>query len=186
MLRPDTADACHARIHDPRWRSAPPSEQDVLTLLTTVVEGSRVLDGIVYCCQRKLVFRRVLMEYEPALYYVDPDNGFDEITNNFAPVTTSVDAAVRAIGSAWRVANMRYFNAEQNWGVSLEPIRDESIDGRQLAEYGLGSHRSLAIAMTMAVLHASLGEHYAHGSAISPSAAASLNASGRSIDKPAS
>src|SRR5688572_9854525 len=107
MLKPSSAESLYALVHDPRWRSAPPSEEDVLNLLATVAEGSRVLDGIVYCCQRKLVFRRVMMEQDPILYYVDPDNGFDEGTINFPAVTLSIDAAAGAICADWRIGSMR-------------------------------------------------------------------------------
>ena len=119
MLKPSSAESLYALVHDPRWRSAPPSEEDVLALLATVAEGSRVLDGIVYCCQRKLVFRRVMMEQDPILYYVDPDNGFDEGTIKFPAVTLSIDAAAGAVSADWRIGSMRYFDKDEHWVVSL-------------------------------------------------------------------
>src|SRR5688572_8455587 len=45
---------------NPAWRSAAPTEEDVLALLARADEGSRVLDGLVYCCVRNLIFRRVI------------------------------------------------------------------------------------------------------------------------------
>ena len=94
---------------NPAWRSAAPTEEDVLALLARADEGSRVLDGLVYCCVRNLIFRRVISEEEAVLYYVDPENGFDEPKMRFPLVTLSVDAAVGAVCSDWRAAGMRCF-----------------------------------------------------------------------------
>jgi hypothetical protein len=141
----------------PAWRSAPPCEQDVLAALARADEGSRALDGLVYCCQHGLIFRRVAVLEQPVLYYVDPAMGFEEPKTRFAPVTLSVDAAVNAIGRDWRVASMRFFETERHWVVSLHPVADASVAGRQLAEYGVGTHCSLPIAITAAHLGARLG-----------------------------
>jgi hypothetical protein len=141
----------------PAWRSAPPREEDVLAALARADEGSRALDGLVYCCQHGLIFRRVAMLEQPVLYYVDPEMGFEEPKTRFAPVTLSVDAAVNAIGRDWRVAGMRFFETEQHWVVALHPVADASVAGRQLAEYGVGTHCSLPMAITAAHLGARLG-----------------------------
>jgi len=145
----------------PAWRSAPPQEEDVLALLARAGEGSRVLDGLVYCCVRKLIFRRVVSEDEAILYYVDPENGFDEPKTRFPLVTLSVDAAVGAICADWRVAGMRYFETSRDWVVSLKPTVDVSVLGRQLSEYGVGTHKSLPLAITIANLGARLGKRLA-------------------------
>jgi hypothetical protein len=142
---------------NPAWRSAPPCEEDVLAALANAEEGSRALDALVYCCQHGLIFRRVAVQEQPVLYYVDPEMGFEEPKTRFAPVTLSVDAAVNAIGRDWRVAGMRFFETEQHWVVSLHPVADVSVAGRQLAEYGVGTHRSLPVAITAAHLGARLG-----------------------------
>jgi len=139
------------------WRSAPPLEQDVLAVLARADEGSRELDGLIYCCLHGLIFRRVVMQENPILYYVDPEMGFEEPKTRFAPVTLSVDAAVNAIARDWRVAGMRFFETEQHWVVSLKPVADASVAGQQLAEYGMATHRSLPIAITAANLGARLG-----------------------------
>jgi hypothetical protein len=144
---------------NPAWRSAAPTE-DVLALLARADEGSRVLDGLVYCCVRNLIFRRVISEEEAVLYYVDPDNGFDEPKMRFPLVTLSVDAAVGAVCSDWRAAGMRYFENSQEWVVSLKPAVDESVRGRQLSEYGVGTHKSLPLAITIANLGARLGQRH--------------------------
>ncbi|HEX2112853.1 MAG TPA: hypothetical protein VHM01_00460 [Alphaproteobacteria bacterium] len=146
---------------NPAWRSAAPSEEDVVALLARANEGSRVLDGLVYCCVRSLIFRRVVTEEDAVLYYVDPENGFDEPKIRFPLVTLSVDAAVDAICADWRVASMRYFEASRDWVVSLKPAIDASILGQQLSEYGAGTHRSLPLAITIANLRARLGERLA-------------------------
>ena len=148
-------------LSNPAWRSAAPSEEDVLALLARADEGSRVLDGLVYCCVRNLIFRRVISEEEAVLYYVDPENGFDEPKMRYPLVTLSVDAAVGAICSDWRVAGMRYFETSQEWVVSLKPAVDMSVLGRQLSEYGVGTHRSLPLAITIANLGARLGKRHA-------------------------
>ncbi len=179
MPRPSSAKSLFALVHDPRWRSAPPSEEDVLALLATVAEGSRVLDGIVYCCQRKLVFRRVMMEQDPILYYVDPDNGFDEGTTKFPAVTLSIDAAAGAVSADWRIGSMRYFEKDEHWVVTLQPGRDVSVDGHQLAEYGVGTHRCLPIAMTLASIGARLGKRRARELVVSAAVAASSNPGAR-------
>lgn len=145
----------------PGWRSAAPTEEDVLGLLARAEEGSRLLDGIVYCCIRDLVFRRIVNQDEAVLYYVDPENGFDEPKTRFPSVTLSVDAAVGVVRSDWRVAAMRYFETSRDWVASLTPSEDMSVLGRQLSEYGVGMHRSLAIAITLANLGARLGERLA-------------------------
>lgn len=181
MPKPSSAGSLYALVHDPRWRSAPPSEEDVLALLATVAEGSRVLDGIVYCCQRKLVFRRVMMEQDPILYYVDPDNGFDEGTTRFPAVTLSIDAAAGAVSADWRIGSMRYFEKDEHWVVTLQPGRDVSVDGHQLAEYGVGTHRSLPIAMTLASIGARLGKRRARELAVSAAVAASSIPDARTV-----
>jgi hypothetical protein len=53
---------------------------------------------------------------------------------------------------------MRYFETSRDWVVSLKPSEDASVLGRQLSEYGVGTHRSLAIAITLANLGARLGK----------------------------
>jgi hypothetical protein len=45
--------------------------------------------------------------------------------------------------------------------VSLNPATDASVDGRQLAEYGVGTHRCLPIAITAANLAARIGQRQA-------------------------
>lgn len=176
MLKPSSAEALYALVHDPRWRSAPPSEEDVMALLAAVEEGSRVLDGIVYCCQRKFIFRRVMMEHEPILYYVDPENGFDESTIKFPAVTMSIDAAAGAVSADWRIGSMRYFENDKHWVVTLNPARDVSVDGHQLAQYGVGTHCSLPVAMTLASIGARLGKRHAREIAVSAAVAASSGA----------
>ena len=141
----------------PAWRSAAPAEEDVLAVLARADEGSRELDGLVYCCLHGLIFRRVVVQEQPVLYYVDPELGFEEPKTRFAPLTLSVDAAVSAIARGWRVAGMRFFEAEQHWIVSLAPSADVSVAGHQLAEYGIGTHRSLPLAITAANLGARFG-----------------------------
>jgi hypothetical protein len=183
MLKPSSAESLYALVHDPRWRSAPPSEEDVLTLLATVNEGSRLLDGIVYCCQRKLVFRRVVMEHEPVLCYVDPDNGFDETTIKFPAVTLSIDAAAGAVSADWRIGSMRYFEADQHWVVTLRPGKDVSVGGQQLAEYGVGTHCSLPIAMTLASIGARLGKRHARELAVSAAVTGSAKPPARPISR---
>lgn len=142
---------------NPAWRSAPPREEDVLAVLARAEEGSRALDGLVYCRRHGLIFRRVVMQEELVLYYVDPEMGFEEPKTRLAPVTFSVDAAVNAIGREWRVAGMRFFEREQHWVVSLNPAADASVAGHQLAEYAVGTHRCLPIAITAAHLGGRLG-----------------------------
>jgi hypothetical protein len=152
---------------NPAWRSAAPTEEDVLTLLARAEEGSRALDGLVYCCVRNLIFRRVVAGEDAVLYYVDPENGFDEPKMRFPLVTLSVDAAVGAICADWRVAGMRYFEASRDWVVSLKPAVDSSVLGRQLSEYGVGTHKSLPLAITIANLGARLGKRLASPSIVS-------------------
>jgi hypothetical protein len=141
----------------PAWRSAAPGEEDVLAVLARADEGSRELDGLVYCCLHGLIFRRVVVQEQPILYYVDPELGFEEPKTRFAPVTLSVDAAVSSLDRGWRISGMRFFENEQRWVVSLNPTSDASVAGRQLSEFGVGSHRCLPIAIMAAYLGARLG-----------------------------
>ena len=141
----------------PGWRSAAPGEADVLAVLARADEGSRELDGLVYCCLHGLIFRRVVVQEQPILYFVDPELGFEEPKTRFSPLTLSVDAAVDAIERGWHIAGMRFFENEGNWVVSLNPAADASVAGHQLAEYGIGTHRCLPIAITAANIGARFG-----------------------------
>jgi len=55
----------------------------------------------------------------------------------------------------------------------LQPGRDVSVGGHQLAEYGVGTHGSLPIAMTLASIGARLGKRRARELAVSAAVAAS-------------